>query len=202
MRKAGTVLLFAVVLAALGSSAAFADPPGNNGTVKIDGVEFSQLPNNEPHPGCIFDVEFFNFDAGVGDATVTFALHPPTGTEVLLVDTVDNDGDAAGGGQDFDGEELYDLSDELAASGATPHPQQGFHIKLTVNAPGSIGSDVKHKVFWVECQYAPTGRMLNETTGTGSPVSFAEQSGRTVFLTAAALVILGLAAMRFLKARV
>lgn len=140
----------------------------------IDGIEFSQLPNNEPHPGCIFDVEFFNFDAGVGDATVTFRLHPPTGRALLLTDTVDNDGDAAGGGQEFDGEELYDLSDELAASGATPHPQQGFHIKLTVNAPGSIGSDVKHKVFWVECQYAlecvrPFDRFRRENAQTHRP---------------------------------
>ena len=26
---------------------------------------------------------------------------------------------------------------------------QGFHVKLTINAEGSQGADVKHKVFWV-----------------------------------------------------
>jgi hypothetical protein len=30
------------------------------------------------------------------------------------------------------------------------HPQQGYHIKVVVNAPGSIGDDRKMKVFWVE----------------------------------------------------
>ena len=160
MRRFVSVCVLSMGILALSASVAFADPPGNNGTVKIDGAEFSQHPNNEPHPGCLFDVEFWNFDAGVGDATVTFRLHPPTlgSNNLLLVDTVDNDADAAGGGQDFDGEELYDLSGPLAASGASPHPIQGFHVKLTVNAPGSIGADVKHKVFWVECdvRYAPS----------------------------------------------
>ena len=31
-----------------------------------------------------------------------------------------------------------------------PHPQQGYHVKLTVNTPYSHGSDKKSKVFWVE----------------------------------------------------
>ena len=29
------------------------------------------------------------------------------------------------------------------------HPQQGYHVKLKVYAPGSIGKDTKYKVFWV-----------------------------------------------------
>ena len=29
------------------------------------------------------------------------------------------------------------------------HPEQGFHLKLTVEAPFSLGAEVKHKVFWV-----------------------------------------------------
>ena len=29
------------------------------------------------------------------------------------------------------------------------HPEQGYHVKLKVNAPGSIGKDTKFKVFWV-----------------------------------------------------
>jgi hypothetical protein len=37
------------------------------------------------------------------------------------------------------------------------HPNQGFHVKLTINAEGSQGADVKHKVFWVtECIPSPT----------------------------------------------
>ena len=58
-------------------------------------------------------------------------------------------GDAAGGGTDLDGTLLEDLSGPIDASGATAH-QQGFHIRLTVEARGSIGSMTKHKVFWVD----------------------------------------------------
>jgi hypothetical protein len=38
-----------------------------------------------------------------------------------------------------------------------PHPQQGWHVRLTINADGSQGADVKHKVFWVSgCETPPT----------------------------------------------
>ena len=40
--------------------------PGNNGTVKIDGVEFDEHRNNEPHVGCIrFEVDWYGFEASV-----------------------------------------------------------------------------------------------------------------------------------------
>jgi hypothetical protein len=42
------------------------------------------------------------------------------------------------------------------------HPNQGFHVKLTINAEGSQGADVKHKVFWV------TACIPGPTTTTGS----------------------------------
>jgi hypothetical protein len=127
--------------------AAAADPPGNNGTVKIDGVEFDTHPNNEPHVGCIFQVDFYGYDEGDLDANVLFEAHPPTGDAVLLQDVVSIGEDAAGGGTDLDAEATYDLSGPLSAYEA--HPQQGYHVKLTVNAEGSHGADVKHKVFWV-----------------------------------------------------
>src|SRR5207249_3184052 len=31
-----------------------------------------------------------------------------------------------------------------------PQPQQGYHVKLTINTDGAQGADVKHKVFWVD----------------------------------------------------
>jgi hypothetical protein len=126
---------------------AAADPPGNNGTVKIDGVEFDTHPNNEPHVGCVFQVDFYGYDEGDLDANVLFEAHPPTGDAVLLQDVVSIGEDAAGGGTDLDAEATYDLSGPLSAYEA--HPQQGYHVKLTVNAEGSHGADVKHKVFWV-----------------------------------------------------
>jgi hypothetical protein len=74
---------------------------------------------------------------------------------VLLDDTVFIGEDAAGGGTDLDAERTYDLSSALES--LFPHPQQGFHVKLTVHADGSQGAETKHKVFWVQrCETNPT----------------------------------------------
>ena len=62
----------AAVIGAAGPAGAQADPPGNNGTVKIDGVEFDDHPDNEPHVGCEFQVDFYGFDEGDLYADVTF----------------------------------------------------------------------------------------------------------------------------------
>jgi len=151
--------LAALVLGTVGavlvpfSAAHAADPPGNNGTVKIDDKPFDSLPDNEPHVGCIFQVDFYGFNEGDLNATVTFRIHPPSGQgDVLLTDTVFIGEDAAGGGTDVDAQRTYNLSPTL--TDFFQHPQQGYHVKLTVNAPGSIGADTKYKVFWVQsCGY-------------------------------------------------
>lgn len=53
-------------------------------------MTFDDAPNNEPHPGCRFEVDFYDFDEGaILNATVTFAVHNPTGDDDVLV--VDND---------------------------------------------------------------------------------------------------------------
>jgi hypothetical protein len=123
--------------------------PGNNGTVKIDRAPFDSHPDNQPHVGCTFQVDFYNFDKGVGDATVQFALHEPTANGTITVvngDLTPNIGeDVAGGGTDVDAQQTY----TLAFTGEA-HPKQGYHVKLTVHAPGSQGADTKHKVFWVK----------------------------------------------------
>ena len=141
----------------LGSPAnAAPNPPGNNGTVKIDALPFDDAPNNEPHVGCDFQVDFYGYDEGDLDATVTFESHPPTGPQrVLLTDTVFiGEDDNSGGGSEagLDASQTYTLD----FTGIAPHPQQGFHVKLTVNAEGSQGADVKHKVFWVQGCEPPT----------------------------------------------
>jgi hypothetical protein len=151
---ASTASLVLAVVATGGSAAA--RPPGNNGTVKIDRKPFDTHPNNEPHVGCIFQIDFYGYDKGDLDARVRLNLHPPTGRALLYANTIRIGEDAAGGGTDLDAELTVDLSTALAASGATPHPIQGFHVKLTVNAEGSIGADVKHKVFWVRECVAPS----------------------------------------------
>jgi len=145
--------LAAGMVPAVGAVAAA--PAGNNGTVKIDGVAFDIHPDNEPHVGCRFDVDWYGFDDGAV-SNVEFALQPPTGWDVLLTDSVPlNQGDNTdneGGGSEagWDATRPYNLGPAIAASGVTPHPKQGYHVKLTINtSPTAIGADVKHKVFWV-----------------------------------------------------
>ena len=125
-------------------------PPGNNGTIKIEGPPWDRGSNNEPHPGCTFAINFFGFDQGNLYATYTLDLHPPSGRGTLASGRVFIGGDPAGGGRDFDGTTgPIDLSQALASSGAAAK-KQGYHVAVTVHADGSIGSDVKHKVFWVQ----------------------------------------------------
>jgi hypothetical protein len=151
-RVGGAVALAGcVVLSGFAAPAAFADPQGNNGTIKVDRVEFDDHSNNEPHVGCVFQVDFYGFDRGDLEAKVTFKAHPPTGDrQVLLTDKVFIGGDDnSGGGSQagLDASKTYTLD----FTGIEPH-KKGFHVKLTINAEGSQGADKKHKVFWVkEC---------------------------------------------------
>ena len=146
-------------------SAGAANPPGNNGTVKIDGLAFDDAPDNEPHVGCTFQVDFYGYDQGNLNAHVTFESHPPTGpVQVLLEDDVfiGEDDNSGGGSQaGLDASETYTLD----LTGIPAHPIQGNHIKLTVNAEGSQGADVKHKVFWVTGCEEPSPTPSESQTG-------------------------------------
>jgi hypothetical protein len=131
------------------------DRPGNNGTVKIDTDPYDTHPNNEPHVTCAFEVDFYNYGEGDFWATVDLALHSPTSSGQTMAATTGDDQvfigeDLPGGGTDIDAEERY----RLDFTGA-PHPKQGYHVKLTIDAPFSQGARVKHKVFWVEPCPAP-----------------------------------------------
>jgi hypothetical protein len=145
------IFLTAFLLA--GSSGAAA-PTGNSGTVKVDGIAFADHHANEPHPSCDFRITFWGYGEG-REATVTFTLQAPTkqttGPGSISYGPINIGADPAGGGNDFDGQIVSNLAAFLADSGATAHPIQGYHVKLTVNATGSRGADVKHKVFWVTC---------------------------------------------------
>jgi hypothetical protein len=137
------------------------DPPGNNGFVKVDDKDFDSIPNNVPHVGCVFRIDFYNFDEGDISATVTFTGVPPTGGGVLASAQVPIGGDPAGGGNDYDGGKTFDLSAALA--NITPHPQQGHHVHLDVEVPGPGGA--KQKTFWVEgCSKPPPTTTTPPTT--------------------------------------
>lgn len=145
-------------------------PPGNNGTVKVAGHgDLDRIPDNTPHPGCLFQVEWYGFDEGPDViSTVTFAAHAPTadvGLEVDGPDTVFVGADPArGAGTDggLDGREVYTLTFDGA-----PHPQQGYHVRLTVSTPHSQGNDTKTKMFWVE-ECAPDSPPPGTTPGDGA----------------------------------
>src|SRR6266446_1999850 len=84
MRKASGYLaiLFSIallLLATAGANFAWADPPGNNGTVKIinDRGDSQDDPDNDPHV-CIFHIYGFNFDANQS-GTWDIAAWPPGG---------------------------------------------------------------------------------------------------------------------------
>jgi hypothetical protein len=178
-----TVVILAAVFGSAGPSSA-ANPPGNNGTIKVDGVPFDDHPDNEPHVGCVFQIDFYGYDEGDLFADVTFEVHPPTGKPaVILTDEVFiGEDDNSGGGSEagLDASATYDLSTLL--QGFEPHPQQGWHVKLTINAEGSQGADVKYKVFWVSgCETPPT--TSTTTTSTTTPPSTTTSTSTTTSST-------------------
>lgn len=173
---------FVAGLLLLGGTAFAADPPGNNGTVKIDNLPFDDAPNNEPHDGCVFQVDFYGFDQG-DIAEVTFTAHPPTSDvsgpgEIILQDSnIDVGGDDhSGGGSEagLDASETYSL--DFSNTTIEPSANQGFHVKLTVTvtSPNSVTPVFnKHKVFWVQpCE-------VEETTTTTTTTSSSTTSTTT-----------------------
>src|SRR5687767_11444824 len=168
------------------------DPPGNNGTVKIDqSAVADEDKGNEPiGENCSFWLKFYNFDQGQL-ADITFAAHPPTGGKDPITDKGNGFGqpgdgweisdDPAAGGTDEDAVLPYNLTDYV--SGLQPHPQHGYHIKLTTTIRNANGTEVpggvKHKVFWIKCtpppaeetpasQAASTLRIAKAQEGTGA----------------------------------
>jgi hypothetical protein len=124
------------------------NPPGNNGTVKV-GDTFDNTKGNQPHVGCEFLVEFYGFDQGALNGSAIVELQSPSGSGLLFEGSEFIGEDAAGGANDLDATITVDVTDGIAAAGIADRPQQGFHVKLTTHADGSIGADTKHKTLWV-----------------------------------------------------
>jgi hypothetical protein len=133
--------------------------PGNNGTVKVGdtGDLSEQRPENDPHLPCTFNVQWFNFDSGWGtlNASVAFALWPPTSGAGYSMTVTGNTAPSfvGNGGQPGAGDGMDHLEWYTLGFTGSPHPQQGFHVKVTVTTPHSQGNDTKSKVYWVgPCQ--------------------------------------------------
>ena len=169
---AGLLLIGAGLL--LPADASESDAPGNHGTIKINDRDVDQ-PGNDPHVGCVFQVDFYGFDAEV-PVVMVFEAVPPTGDEVLHTESgVLDDDDASGGGSPagLDGSFTIDLSAALASF--EPHQMQGHHLKLTVTVDdgNTQGAQTKSKTFWVtDCGTTTTTTTTEpESTTTTEPES-------------------------------
>lgn len=179
MRRLLLVLVMGVLSVLLMSGAAYADPPGNNGTVKIqEHGDIDSIPDNDPHVGCQFQIEFRGFDQGDLSATWALSAQPPSGSFTFVKGGEVGIGeDAAGGAPDLDAVVVVTLT-EADLAGLIEHPQQGFHLKLEVHAEGSIGNDTKFKVFWVEG--CPPGSALQPPAATNMTFGEAASIGADV----------------------
>jgi hypothetical protein len=142
------------------------------------------IPNNTPHVGCSFQVEWYGYDQGADIvSTVSFAMWAPTKDVGLTVHgpgSVFVGGDPASGAgtsSGLDGRQAYTLSFDGA-----PQAQQGYHVKLTVATPRSHGNDTKTKVFWVEpcTSSSGTGGGTGGGSGSGSGTGTGGGSGSAV----------------------
>ncbi len=147
---------------------AYADPPGNNGTIKIGAFDAESNGNghaNVPHVGCQLDVKFFGFDTGARAGTVTFETQAPTAGQLVgPVGPQPVSFTGSGPGNALDHTEPYTL-----AFKGEPQKNQGYHVKATVTVDGAQGSDTKYKTFWVEsCEptkVTPTAPTFNDECG-------------------------------------
>ena len=141
-------------------------PPGNNGTVKLDGLDLNDgpghtgkpndpdetEPDNDPHLTCGFQLEFFNFDTGEM-ADIEFTAHPPTGKNGVLLfqdHVVISDDGTGGANNDPDAVFDYDVNTDFDTSQFTSvHDVHGWHIKLSLTLYDASGKKIpggqKHK---------------------------------------------------------
>lgn len=168
--RAALTAAAATACLALGSPALAADPGGANGTVKIDGPAYQLDNRNEPHVTCEFQVEFFNFDQDE-HATMIFEAWPPSAPDFHEVKRVSNvlvsNDKASGGSYKRDPDEVFRFSAaDLNLTEAMAHPQQGYHIKLTVDRQNHPGWTEKHKVFWLKpCESSESPSPTPSTPG-------------------------------------
>jgi hypothetical protein len=131
----------------------------NRGVLKIqDLVGNKETPDNDPHVGCRFQIEFRGFDKDEV-AKWTLSAQPPSGDKDLVITSGEvqvGEDDASGGATDLDAIVKLDLS-QLDISGLEEHKIQGFHLRAEAEVIGQKGGPgVKSKVFWAtSCEEAP-----------------------------------------------
>src|SRR5437868_438196 len=127
---AGLALLFLAV------SPAYADPSGNNGTVKIinDQGDGQDDPDNDPHV-CRFHISGSNFDKN-SSGTWHVEVWSPGGGALAAAQTA--------------GTWSANALGKFDAFPAQPFPSGHYKLGVKQNTPSSPGGE-KQKVFWVRC---------------------------------------------------
>lgn len=148
------------------------NPPGNNGTVFIKQGRDDSHPSNNPHVSCQFFVSFFGFDKSQ-TLTVSFAGQAPTGKDQAVpttaTTTITSTTDASGAGNDYDGFlGPFDGTNLDLSKLGTPQPQQGFHIKMTVDTGANVPGGAKYKVFWFQPCTTTSGSSVLPSTNDNS----------------------------------
>ena len=130
----GLLTALAMVLAV---AAPVAAAKGNDGTVKIHNgsSEAEPIIQNEPHV-CDFHLHFFFSDAGQ-TGSWWIQSWPPTGNKSTVLS----------------GTYLSDASGEYRDPAVGSHSLPDGHYKLFWT--GSPSTQIKHKVFWVDCNPTP-----------------------------------------------
>ena len=145
-RAAATIAAVALPMALAGT--AFANPPGDNGDVKIHRVGApAPEEDNDPHV-CKFYLDAFNFDT-LQSVHWEIDKHAPTEPK----DTLAADGDIV-------------LKDGNGST--TPISLPDGHYKLFWTFQGENG-DAKQKVFWVDCDTHPTSPSSSSSSSPTSP---------------------------------
>lgn len=154
-------------------------PPGADGSVKIDENPVDDDPSNEPHVECGFSLQFFGFDDGTNHADVKFYAWPGTGDKTEVTPQLGASSFDFEGGRPA-GNTLNHTEDyELDTSGITPNDKGEVHIKVDVTVTDAGGKELfhKYKVFWVKActtdtpteTPTPTPTVTETPTPTGTP---------------------------------
>jgi hypothetical protein len=197
IRRSGIVTaLLGLALTAFGAVAlsqpasANDQPPGANGSVKIDETPLDDSTSNQPHVDCGFHLQFFGFDEGTNTADVTFYGWAPSTGDGPEVQPLEGDSlFTFPGGNSPSNEPNFAEEYQLDTTGLEANDKGEVHIKVDVTVTDAGGKELfhKYKVFWTKACLTdnptetptptPTVSETPTETPTGSPTPTATTTG-------------------------
>jgi hypothetical protein len=120
---------------------------------KVDRVPFDDHPDNQPHVGCVFQIDFYGFDQGDLNAEVTFEAQPPTlrrGTSAKCCSRhgVHRPRTTTPAVERGGPRRLGDLHTGLHRH--HPHERPGLPRQADRPRRRLLGADTKYRCFWVD----------------------------------------------------